>query len=88
MQLITADPTQLQNRLQAYLENDPKYKAAFEYTKSRFNETESLSAHNWAHIYRDTLNAIVVGEAEGADMSPSIKSQAIAGQSWATPVVA
>ena len=27
-----------------------------------------LIAHNWDHIYRDTINAIWIGEAEGADM--------------------
>jgi HD superfamily phosphodiesterase len=29
-----------------------------------------LTAHNWEHISRDTLNAIVIGEAEGADKLP------------------
>ena len=28
-----------------------------------------LVAHNWEHIYRDILNAIVIGETEKADMS-------------------
>ncbi|MDP9320940.1 MAG: HD domain-containing protein [Chloroflexota bacterium] len=38
------------------------------YTKQRFDAATALTAHNWEHIYRDTLNAIVIGEAEGADM--------------------
>jgi uncharacterized protein len=38
------------------------------YTKQRFDAQKELTAHNWEHIYRDTLNAIVIGEAEGADM--------------------
>jgi len=69
MKLITTDPVELQRKLRNYLGNDPTYKTAYEYTRKRFNEAKHLSAHNWAHIYRDTLNAIVIGEAEGADMS-------------------
>jgi len=69
MQLITTDHAKLKAKLQEYLENDPRYRTVYEYTKSRFNEAKNLSAHNWAHIYRDTLNAIAIGEAEGADMS-------------------
>lgn len=36
--------------------------------KNAFLARNALSAHNWAHAYRDTINAIVIGEAEGADM--------------------
>ncbi|HTE21764.1 MAG TPA: HD domain-containing protein [Candidatus Limnocylindria bacterium] len=69
MKLIHADSKELEAKLQAYLDADAKYKAAYDYTKRRFDEATHLTAHNWAHCYRDTLNAIVIGEAEGADMS-------------------
>lgn len=59
----------LQAKLQAYLSADPLYAAVFAYTKSHFDAAQNLTAHNWAHCYRDTLNAIVIGETEGADMA-------------------
>jgi HD superfamily phosphodiesterase len=68
MKLINVDAKVLREKLQGYLENDEQYRAAYEYTKQRFNEATHLPAHNWAHAYRDTLNAIVIGEAEGANM--------------------
>lgn len=69
MKLLEQKPGELRARLTKYLESDAKYKAVYEYTKRRFEEAEHLPAHNWPHAYRDTLNAIVVGEAEGADMT-------------------
>ncbi len=69
MKLLDQKPGVLQSKLAEYLSKDANYKAAFEYTKKRFEDAEHLPAHNWSHAYRDTLNAIVVGEAEGADMS-------------------
>lgn len=69
MKLLDFTQGQLEKKLQTYLDNDANYKAIYEYTQQRFNEAEHLPAHNWAHAYRDTLNAIVVGEAENADMS-------------------
>lgn len=69
MKLITNKPGELKEKLAQYLAKDDKYRAIFEYTKKRFDEASHLPAHNWAHAYRDTLNAIVVGEAEGADMT-------------------
>src|SRR5688572_17252477 len=68
MRLIDTDATTLRTKLQSYLENDKTYQAVYAYTKQRFMSADNLPAHNWAHIYRDTLNAIIVGEAEGADM--------------------
>lgn len=68
MKLLDYQSGELQKKLQAYLETDLQYKVVFEYTKRRFEAAPELSAHNWAHAYRDTLNAIVIGEAEGADM--------------------
>jgi hypothetical protein len=69
MRLLNIDHVTLQTKLQAYLDADPLYQAVFSYTKRRFNEATHLTAHNWEHAYRDTINAIVIGEAEGADMS-------------------
>lgn len=69
MKLIDYDARELQEKLQGYLQSDKRYKAVYEYTSERFNEAAHLPAHNWAHAYRDTLNAIVIGEAEGANMS-------------------
>lgn len=69
MKLINLNAKELNEKLEGYLQKDDQYRAVFEYTKQRFNEATNLPAHNWAHAYRDTLNAIVIGEAEGADMS-------------------
>lgn len=69
MKLLDFQPGELQARLKKYLDNDGNYKAVFEYTKKRFTDATHLPAHNWAHAHRDTLNAIVVGETEGADMA-------------------
>lgn len=75
MRLINVDPVELQEKLEEYLSRDLRYKAVFAHTKNRFEEAANLTAHNWPHTYRDTLNAIVIGEAEKADMAivlPSI----------------
>lgn len=69
MKLLAAKQGVLEEKLQKYIDADANYKAVYEYTKQRFEEAEHLTAHNWAHAYRDTLNAVVIGEAEGADMS-------------------
>jgi len=69
MKLLDAKPGELQAKLEKYLEQDDTYKAAYEYTKQRFEQATNLTAHNWAHCYRDTLNALVIGEAENADMA-------------------
>lgn len=69
MKLLTQTPDELTQKLQNYLNTDSLYKAAYDYTKQRFDAATELTAHNWAHAYRDTINAIVIGEAEGADMS-------------------
>ncbi len=68
MRLLNNPPGELAQKLQAYLGADPIYKAVYAYTKQRFDAAADLVAHNWEHIYRDTLNAIEIGEAEGADM--------------------
>jgi HD superfamily phosphodiesterase len=69
MKLLNFKPGELEAKLDAYLAKDDRFKAVFEYTKKRFTETPQLTSHNWAHAYRDMLNAIVIGEAESADMS-------------------
>lgn len=69
MKLLSVDQKTLKKKLDRYLSEDVNYRLAYEYTKNRFEEADNLTAHNWAHAYRDTLNAIVIGEAEGADMS-------------------
>ena len=57
----------LSKRLESYLKKDAKFRKVFGATKREF-DASGLVAHNWEHIYRDTLNAIVIGEAERADM--------------------
>ncbi len=69
MKLIDMDASTLRSKLQNYLDKGSTYKAVFEYTKQRFEDASELPAHNWAYAYRDTLNAIVVGETENADMT-------------------
>lgn len=59
----------LRQKLQGYLESDADFRAAYDYTHERFEAAKQLTAHNWEHARRDTLNAIVIGEAEGADMT-------------------
>src|SRR5437868_1071182 len=58
----------LANKLQTYLHNNPDFQAIFEHTRHSFNAKSQLTAHNFEHAYRDTLNAIRIGEAEKADM--------------------
>jgi len=53
-------------RLQAYLE-DERIKKIYDGVKSAFDGRDFV-AHSWDHIYRDTINAIWIGEAENADM--------------------
>jgi HD superfamily phosphodiesterase len=58
----------LRQKLANYLAVDPDFRAAYDYTHQRFEAAKNLTGHNWEHIYRDTINAIVIGEAEDADM--------------------
>lgn len=55
-------------RLDHYLAQDAAFRAIYDYTKSRFDATPRLYAHNFEHARRDTINAIAIGEPEGADM--------------------
>lgn len=68
MKLLGFPEGELTRKLQTYLTADPQYKAVYDYTRQRFDASTNLVAHNWEHAFRDTLNAIVIGEAEGADM--------------------
>jgi uncharacterized protein len=61
--------TKMQERLKHYLNTDPDFKAVYDYTRQRFEAATHLTAHNWQHAYRDTINAIEIGEAEGANMA-------------------
>lgn len=55
-------------KLRDFMDHDRTFRSVVTYTKQRFDGATTLTAHNWEHIYRDALNAIVIGEAEGADM--------------------
>lgn len=68
MKLLNEDSNTLAVKLQAYLQADLRFAAVYQYTKQRFEDAQDLTAHNWAHTYRDILSAIVIGEAENADM--------------------
>jgi HD superfamily phosphodiesterase len=68
MKLLQADYKELESKLKTYLDSDPTFKAVYDYTKHRFENAKHLTGHNWAHAHRDALSAIVIGEAEGADM--------------------
>jgi uncharacterized protein len=59
-------------KLKKYLE-DKRLKIVHDEVKAAF-EQHDLIAHNWDHIYRDTINAIWIGEAEGAAMEIVIPS--------------
>ena len=67
--MIATTPEELRHKWYDYLADDDRLRAVATYTKQRFDAEKRLTAHNWEHISRDTLNAIVIGEAEGADMS-------------------
>ena len=53
-------------RFQKYLDID-RIKKLHDSVHDAFMERGPL-AHNWDHVYRDTINAVWIGEAEGADM--------------------
>lgn len=68
MKLLDNPPGELPRKFLEYQDKDPKFKAVCDYAKQRFDAAPNLVAHNWEHTRRDILNAIVIGEAEGADM--------------------
>ncbi len=67
--VITTRHDELRQKFRSYLDQNRRLRSVVIYTKQQFDSAKTLTAHNWEHIYRDTLNAIVIGEAEGADMS-------------------
>ena len=69
MKLLPYSAKDLRDKLERYLEQDPAFKKAYDYTKLRFDAANQLTAHNWEHCHRDTINAMVIGEAEDADMT-------------------
>jgi uncharacterized protein len=60
--------TNLTAKLERYLSQDAVLASVFAYTKQRFDAAPHLTAHNFEHARRDMLNAIAIGEAEGANM--------------------
>ena len=68
MRLIDINYQELAAKLQTYLDRDAFIQQVFSYTKQKFDAAPQLTAHNWEHAYRDVFNAIVIGEAENADM--------------------
>lgn len=66
--MLTNPRGELAGKLAAYRKQDPRFDAVCTAVEKDFNAATHLTAHNWEHAYRDTCNAIVIGEAEGADM--------------------
>jgi len=58
----------LPDKLTAYLTKDPVIAQIYDYTQQRFDAAPQLFAHNFEHARRDAMNAIMIGEPEGADM--------------------
>ena len=56
---MTTSHDQPREKLKAYLDQDPRLRSVVTYTKRRFGAEKKLTAHNWEHIYRDTINAII-----------------------------
>lgn len=69
MKLLEYKSEDLIAKLEGYKTSNERYGVVYHYTKMRFKAATELTAHNWEHCYRDTINAIVIGETEGADMS-------------------
>ena len=54
-------------QLAKYL-REPRVKRLYEKVKAEYDKRGPI-AHGWDHIYRDIINSIWIGEAEGADMN-------------------
>lgn len=67
MQLLPKVKPSLKVKLAGYLKRDAQFRRVYEQTRKQFTRA-NFAAHNWEHVYRDILNAIVIGEAERADM--------------------
>lgn len=57
----------LKDKLAKYLAEDADFAAVYNHVREAFNNS-NLTAHNWEHSFRDLCNAIVIGEAEHANM--------------------
>ena len=57
----------LARKFAKYITLDSKLRKVVVAVKRDFDKS-GLTAHNWEHIWRDALNAVVIGEAEKADM--------------------
>jgi HD superfamily phosphodiesterase len=55
-------------KLASYLDHDATFRAIYDYTRERFEAAPQLYAHDFEHARRDAMNAIAIGEPEGADM--------------------
>jgi len=66
--MIQASHDELMKKLHGYMDQNSDLRTILEYTKSRFYDATNLTAHNWEHAYRDMMNSIIIGEAEGANM--------------------
>ena len=55
-------------KLEAYLNTDPRLDRLYRVTENAFSQKD-LIAHGWDHVHRDVINAVRIGEAEGADMN-------------------
>lgn len=60
--------SELAAKLDHYLSADDAFRSTYHYVRQRLTGTPALVAHNWEHTYRDILNSLIIGEAEGADM--------------------
>lgn len=58
----------LTDKLDQYLATDTVFASVFHYTRQRFEAAPQLYAHNFDHARRDVINAIAIGEPEGANM--------------------
>jgi HD superfamily phosphodiesterase len=65
--LLKYSKGQLAKKFTKYIANDSKLRKVVAAVKKDFDKS-GLTAHNWEHIWRDALNAIIIGEAEKADM--------------------
>ena len=65
--LIKHSRGKLAKRLEKYLLKDAKLRKVLTAVKKDFAKS-GLTAHNWEHIWRDTLNAVEIGEQEKVDM--------------------
>lgn len=65
--LLKYSKGQLAKKFTKYVANDSKLQKVVAAVKKDFDKS-GLTAHNWEHIWRDALNAVVIGEAEKADI--------------------